>query len=179
MSQIHVSVFGSSQSRPGDPDYEEAVRLGGLLADHGCAVINGGYGGLMEAVSAGAAAGGGRVIGVTAPAVFPGRSSANPYLTDERRAPDLVSRIGMMLDLSDAAITLPGSIGTLTELLMTWNVNYVASFSGKDPIPLITVGPQWAELVPLLTERVSTNGALVTCLDTVEAAVDHLVKRLT
>lgn len=174
MSRTHVSVFGSSQSQPGEPDYENAVTLGGLLAGRGCTVINGGYGGLMEAVSVGAARAGGEVIGITAPTVFPGRSGANGYLTSERPAPDLVTRIGAMLELSDAAIALPGSLGTLTELVVTWNLNFVASFSGKTPIPLITVGAPWSELVPLLTDRVSTKGNLVTCVDTVEDAMAQL-----
>lgn len=173
-----ISVFGSSQSEPGDDDYENAVRLGGLLAERGHTVINGGYGGLMEAVSAGAAGAGGEVIGVTAPTVFPGRSGANRYLTSEQPAPDLVRRIGTMLDISDAAIALPGSLGTLTELVMTWNVNFVAQFSGKTPIPLIAVGSPWSDLVPLLTKGVSTNGDLVTCVSSVEAAVALIDARM-
>jgi len=174
MTQIHVSVFGSSQSKPGDLDYENAVALGHLLAQRGYAVINGGYGGLMEAVSAGAAESGGEVIGVTAPSVFPGRSRANEFLTAERPAPNLVSRIGTMLEMSDAAIALPGSLGTLTELIVTWNLNFVAQFSGAAPIPLITVGSQWSDLVPLLTDQVSTDGDLVTCVDSIEEAVQRL-----
>lgn len=174
MSGIHVSVYGSSQSTPNEPDYQDAVRLGQLLAQRGHTVLNGGYAGLMQAVSEGAAKAGGDVIGVTAPTVFPGRSKANDYLTTERPAPDLVSRIGTMLDLSQAAIALQGSIGTLTELLVAWNVNFVARFSGKNPIPLITVGSTWSDLVPRITETLSTDGALITCVDTIEEAVAHL-----
>jgi uncharacterized protein (TIGR00730 family) len=174
MSPIHVSVFGSSQTGPEDPHYLDARRLGRLLASRGYAVVNGGYGGLMEAVSAGAAAAGGEVIGVTAPQVFPGRSGANQYLTVELPATDLISRIGKMLEISDAAIALTGSIGTLTELVMTWNLNYVAPFSGRRPIPLIAVGEPWTGLIPLLTERVSTNGDLVTLVDDIDAAIARL-----
>ena len=132
----------------------------------------------MEAVSVGAAAAGGEVVGVTVPTVFPGRLAANEHITSERAAPDLVSRIGVMLDMSDAAIALPGSIGTLTELILTWNVNFVARFSGRPPIPLIAVGALWAELVPLIAERMSTDGGLVTCVDSATAAVAALDEQM-
>lgn len=155
-----------------------AVDLGGRLALRGHTVVNGGYGGLMEAVSVGAAAAGGEVVGVTAPTVFPGRVGANSHITSERPAPDLVSRIGMMLDISDAAIALPGSIGTLTELILTWNVSFVARFSGRPPIPLITVGDTWAELVPFLAERMSTDRGLVTCVHSAAAAVAALDEQM-
>jgi len=179
MSRTHVSVFGSSQSQPGDSDYEDAVRLGGLLAERGFAVINGGYAGLMEAVSVGAARAGGEVLGVTVPSVFLSRTGANSYLTSELAAPNLVARIGMMLELSSAAIALPGSLGTLTELLMAWNVNFVARFSEKAPKPIITVGSVWSDVVPMLTERVVTDGDLITCVDTVDAAVTQLDIQMT
>lgn len=179
MSRLHVSVFGSSQTKPDEPDYGEAHRLGRLLATRGYAVVNGGYGGLMEAVSAGAADAGGEVIGVTAPQVFPGRSGANEYLTVEHPATDLISRIGKMLEISDAAIALTGSIGTLTEIVMTWNLNYVAPFSGGRPIPLIAVGRPWADLIPLLAERVSTNGDLVTLVDDIDTAIARLDEQVS
>ena len=46
-----VAVFGSSQTEPGSTEWDEAFRAGTLLADAGFAVITGGYGGSMEAVS--------------------------------------------------------------------------------------------------------------------------------
>ena len=62
-----VAVFGSSQTEPGSLEWEEARRAGTRLGEAGYAVITGGYGGTMEAVSSGAADAGGHVIGVTAP----------------------------------------------------------------------------------------------------------------
>ena len=53
-----VAVFGSSQTEPGSTEWDEAFRAGTLLADAGFAVITGGYGGSMEAVSSGAAGAG-------------------------------------------------------------------------------------------------------------------------
>jgi predicted Rossmann-fold nucleotide-binding protein len=125
----------------------------------------------MEAVSAGAAEAGGRVIGVTAPNVFPGRSGANQHVTEERPAATIAERIQDLLRMSDAVIALPGSLGTLTELVLAWNIAFVAPLSGKHPQPIVTVGPMWSELVPFLAERLATNGDLVRCVPTVDEAI--------
>lgn len=166
-----VTVFGSSSATPEDPEWEEARRLGRLLAEAGFDVVTGGYGGLMEAVSSGAREAGGHVVGVTVPDVFPDRPGANPYVDREVRAQTLVERIHELTRLAEAAVVLPGSIGTLTELMVAWNLAFVARFSRQRPKPVVAVGPLWAELVPLLAERLATE-QLVTCVQTVEEAAD-------
>ncbi len=169
-----VAVIGSSQTTPEERDYQDAVRLGRALATAGLTLASGGYGGLMEAVSEGAAEIGGFVIGVTAPSVFPGRRGVNPFVTDERPAGTLTERIHQLIHHSDAVVALPGSIGTLTELMSAWNLAFVAPFSGQTPKPIVAVGPLWSELVPLLAGRLSTDETLVHCVDSVEAAA-HLI----
>ena len=62
-----IAVFGASQTPPDHPDWDAAVRCGAALAAAGFAVATGGYGGIMEAVSRGAAEAGCHVIGYTAP----------------------------------------------------------------------------------------------------------------
>ncbi|MDH3261173.1 MAG: LOG family protein [Acidimicrobiia bacterium] len=173
-----IAVIGASQTQPEDPDYRDGVRLGRLLAEAGCTVASGGYGGLMEAVSAGAAQAGGRVIGVTAPAVFPGRSGANQYVTDERPAATITERIQDLLTISNVVVALPGSLGTLAELVLAWNIAFVAPFSAGHSLPIVAVGPTWGELVPLLTERLATNGDLVRCVDTVEDAIAVVLRHV-
>ncbi|MFZ0492200.1 MAG: LOG family protein [Acidimicrobiia bacterium] len=173
-----IAVIGSSQTRRDEADYKDAVRLGRTLATAGLTVASGGYGGLMEAVSEGAAEAGGSVIGVTAPSVFPGRTSVNPFVTDERAADTLTERIHQLIHHSDAVVALPGSIGTLTELMSAWNLAFVAPFSGRAPKPIVAVGPLWAELVPLLARRLSTDGTLVRCVDSVESAADLIIALL-
>ena len=48
---MRVSVFGGTHTRPGEKDYDEAVRLGRLLGERGCTVITGGF---IDAVGAAA-----------------------------------------------------------------------------------------------------------------------------
>jgi Predicted Rossmann fold nucleotide-binding protein len=178
MTELVVAVFGASRVDPDGAVYREGVRCGRLLAESGFAVATGGYGGLMEAVSRGARAAGGRVIGVTAPAVFPDRPRPNPHLTEERRAASLLERIRELTEGSAAALALPGSLGTATELMAAWNLAYVARFAGERPRPVVAVGRPWNRLVPELAAALHTDGTLVTLVATVDAAVAELVRRL-
>jgi uncharacterized protein (TIGR00725 family) len=174
-----VAVFGSSTTPESDPWWGRGVRCGRLLAEAGYDVATGGYGGLMEAVSKGARDGGAhRVIGVTAPPCFPMRTGVNPFVTEEIAASSMTERIHTIVGLADGFVVLDGSIGTLTELLVAWNVAYVDRLSQPASRPIVTVGERWAEVIPYLTERAATNGDLVTVAAGVEEAVAELVGRL-
>jgi uncharacterized protein (TIGR00730 family) len=177
MSETLVAVFGSAKSRPGDGHWEQAVECGRLLSRAGFGVVTGGYGGSMEAASLGAAEAGGRVVGVTAAAVFAGRSGANRHVAEERTADTITERIHLLVSGTAASISLPGSIGTFTELVSAWNAAYVARFSGATAKPVIAVGPDWDELLGLLAPRFDAAG-LVTVVDTVHAAVANVADRL-
>lgn len=173
-----IAVFGASRSLPGDPHYESAVRCGRLLAEAGFDVATGGYAGAMEAVAKGATDAGRLALGITAPDVFADRSSANRYITDERPASSLVARIGDLVEATDGSIALWGSIGTATELLVAWNVAYVARFSGATRKPVVAVGEPWADIVPSLEAGLGTEHGLVTVVPTVDAAVTALISQL-
>lgn len=132
----------------------------------------------MEAVSLGARETDAEVIGVTVPSVFPGRDGGNAHLTQETRAQSLLERIHELADTSVAAIALPGSLGTATELLAAWNLAYVARFSGTRPKPIVAVGEPWSTLIPLLTDELHTDGTLVTMVSTVDDAVAAVTAQL-
>jgi len=171
-----IAVIGSSRTQSNDQDYLDAQRLGRLLAQAELTVASGGYGGLMEAVSEGAQSVGGAVIGVTAPDVFPGRARVNEYVTDEQPADTLTERIHQLIYHSDGVVALPGSIGTLTELMSAWNLAFVAPFSDRTPKPIIAVGSHWAGIVTYLTEQLETDGTLVTLANNVDDAARMIVE---
>lgn len=173
-----VAVFGASASEPGDGHYEAGLLCGRLLADAGFGVATGGYGGLMEAVSAGAGEGGAEVIGVTAPTVFQDRTGANAFVTEERRAGSLTERVHELIDVAVASIALHGSIGTLTELTMAWNLAFVARYGGERAKPVVAVGPRWRHLVATLAAELDTDPGIVTCVDDVHGAVAEVRRRL-
>jgi uncharacterized protein (TIGR00725 family) len=170
-----IAVFGSSTTPRGSPAWQDAERCGRSLATAGFAVVTGGYGGTMEAVSMGASEAGGHVIGVTAPAVFPQRPGGNRFLNEERPAPSLTERIHELMAMADGVIALPGSLGTAAELLVAWNMAWVSAAGGVVPLPVVTVGDGWSALVGLLADEMAADPRLVTCAATADEAVALVV----
>jgi hypothetical protein len=141
-----ISVFGSSTLAPGEAQWELAEALGRHLALAGAHVMNGGYGGAMEAVSRGARAAGGHVIGVTV-AVFDKRTP-NRFLSERRHAETLIDRLRILLS-ADGFVALEGSVGTLAELFLVWNHVMI----GSEPRPLVCLGAGWQEKLDALREK--------------------------
>jgi len=174
VEQKLIIVFGSSRTK--DPVHlEAAYRLGKLLAEAGYAVGNGGYHAVMEAVSRGAAEAGGYVIGYTTDE-FP-EAVPNRWLSEERRTADLHLRIRRMMEEGDAFIATWGGIGTLTEVIVTWNVAQVAPYQHKPVKPLYLVGEHWPPIVETLG-RYSEMGSGVRAYPTLTATVDEAVAML-
>ena len=163
-----VSVFGSSRTRPGTPEWEQAESWGKTLAELGYAVASGGYGGSMEAVSRGAKAAGGLVLGVTAPDLFKSRSGANSHVDLELPAPTLTGRIERMLEISRACLALPGGLGTLTEISVAWNLAYIQRLQGERPLP-VGVSAEWR---PLLKPHLQINPAELDLLTFIDSLAD-------
>lgn len=138
---LRISVFGGSRPKPGDQAYQDAFRLGMLLAQSGYTVLTGGYIGTMEAVSRGAAEAGGHVIGVTCEEIENWRpGGANVWVLEEMRFPSLRQRLFALIDQCDAALALPGGAGTMAEVSMMWSHLLTQSIP---PRPLILIGPGW------------------------------------
>jgi len=143
MPMNNITVFGGSKPRPGEPAYQQALRLGKLLGSAGYTVLTGGYIGTMEAVSRGAAEAGGHVIGVTCEEIETWRPVApNRWVQEERRFATLRERLFALIDGGEAALALPGGPGTLTEISMTWNNLLIESIPAR---PLILIGTEWYE----------------------------------
>ncbi|MBN1267821.1 MAG: LOG family protein [Anaerolineales bacterium] len=146
-----ISVFGGSSPRAEDPAYKQAEKLGGLLAEQGFAVANGGYCGVMEAVSKGAAQAGGTVIGVTCTHLEAYRPiGPNPWITREIRVERVSSRLQKLIEVGDGLVALPGGIGTLAEIVQSWSWLQTGEI---EPKPLILVGSLWLEVFSLFQEQ--------------------------
>lgn len=136
-----VGVLGSARIAPDDPRYDCAIDVGRRLAEAGFAVMTGGYGGLMEAVSRGASEAGGIVIGLPVRR-WPGLTP-NPWITDMIWTESFVGRLPH-LATCDALVALDGGIGTLAELAVAW------ADRQTDPEvtpPLILVGAGWRAIL--------------------------------
>ncbi len=174
---MHVTVFGGASPQPGQPAYEEAQRLGRLLAENGHTVLTGGYMGTMEAVSRGAAEAGGHTIGVTCEEIERWRSTpANPWVKEEWRRPTLTDRVTTLMESSDILLALPGGPGTLTEISLAWNRLLIHSLSQR---PLILIGDGWRSVFELLFTSQSDYIAgplrdYLTFVNTVDEAVARI-----
>jgi uncharacterized protein (TIGR00730 family) len=137
-------VFGSNFPKAGEPDYTEARELGRLLAQAGYIVATGGYFGTMEATSRGAKEAGGYVIGVTTSRFDNTRPHPNVYLDEEIKLPTLFERLHHLVTMADVWVALPGGIGTLSEVALTWSLMQVGEMP---PRPFVLVGEQWCTTI--------------------------------
>jgi uncharacterized protein (TIGR00730 family) len=109
-----ISVFGSSRTHEGTPEYESGVRIGRALADAGFAVITGGGPGAMEAANRGAGEAGGVSVGLGIE--LPYEQGLNPYVDIGVNFRYFFVRKTMFVKYASGFIVLPGGFGTLDEL---------------------------------------------------------------
>ena len=174
-----ISVFGSSTAQPDTQLYQDALTLGRLLAEAGFTVMNGGYFGTMEAVSRGAKEAGGYVIGITLSLFDQARPYANRWLDEEIKKRAYMGRLEHLIVQSDGCIGLEGSIGTLSEVFVTWSLLQVR---GMNPKPLILMGDRWRRVLrALLQESFISEDELRTIhvCPTPEETVQVLVEKLS
>ncbi len=139
-----VSVFGGSGLAPSSAGYQEAARLGGLLARAGYTVATGGYDGIMEAASRGAKEAGGRTLGVTTSHFASRKLGPNAWIDQEVTFPTLFQRLHHLVTFSHALVALRGGVGTLSEVALAWSLMQVAEMPCK---PFVLVGPHWRRVL--------------------------------
>ncbi len=147
-----ISVFGSALVEADSAIWQNAFKLGVELARRGAVVMNGGYGGLMEASAAGARAAGGITVGITCENLP--EKSANQYIDNEWRVARWDQRLLALIWLADGYVVLPGSSGTLVELSMVIETQ-LKGFIPRRPIVCLT--RYWQPVV----NRVVSNRNLV------------------
>lgn len=166
-----VGIYGSANTKPGDPDYMDAHRLGERLAQAGYAVMTGGYSGAMAATSQGAAEAGGHVIGVTV-GLFRERGLVpNPFLHEEVHLPTLAERLNYLIVKPDAYVFLKGGAGTLSEMALAWSLLQVAEVSAR---PMVLVGSMWREFVPhfaAISSITLRDVQLLTLVETIDEVI--------
>jgi uncharacterized protein (TIGR00730 family) len=170
---IHrVTVFGSSSITHDSEEYEQARRLGQLLAKAGYEVVNGGQKGSMEAVARGVSEAGGRCIGITVRDAPWGEPTA--WAAEIVRHDDLLIRMRDLLIGSDSWIALPGQIGTLAEVVVGW----VLLSSKLIPTRhLILVGQRWRKAILEISRELEIPDryqSFLTFVETPEEAIEKL-----
>ncbi len=114
---MNIAVFCSSSNHIADKYKQVGFQLGQLIAESDDTLVYGGAtGGLMDSVSEGATSKEGTIIGVIPQAVIRmNRQSALP--TQLISVETMSERKATMKELSDIFVVLPGSYGTLDEMM--------------------------------------------------------------
>jgi len=170
-----VTVFGSSIPSEGDVEYEQAYKLGKILAGSGISVCSGGFQGIMDAVSKGASEYEVERVGVLVD-IFNAKPSQ--YLSKQINCSSLSERLMNLVELGDAFVVLPGGTGTMLELSLVWELTNKKLIDEK---PIVCIGSMWKAIVFEMEKRIKAENRkleLVKCFDKVEEGGDYILKCL-
>ncbi len=164
-----VAVYGSASIRPGSDDWQVAYQVGRALGAAGCRVISGGYGGVMEAASQGAAEAGAHVIGVTVGLFAQRGITPNRWLTETVACETLRERLVYLVEQPDAFVALRGGIGTLSEIALAWSLLQVGELPAR---PFVLVGPMWRQVIEVFAAQATVEPYEMRRVTLVERAED-------
>lgn len=174
-----VSVFGSARLGEEEPYYQEARKLGRMLAEAGFAVITGGGPGIMEAANRGAQEGGGYSIGLNIQLPF--EQQGNPYTDLSVNFRYFFVRKTMFVKFADGFVIFPGGFGTFDELFEALTLVQTRKIKR---FPIILYGSSyWKGLIDWIVGTVLENKTispedlnLLIVTDSLEEARDVLVE---
>lgn len=135
-----VSVYGSARCKEGNPHYDDAVKVGRLLAERGVATMTGGGPGVMQAANRGAFEAGGESVGLAIQ--LPYEEETNPWLTIVLRFRYFFVRKAMFTWYSRGVIVFPGGMGTLDELFERLTLMQTHK---TDRVPVVLYGREYWE----------------------------------
>src|SRR5215210_68733 len=154
-----VTIFGGSRCDEGSAEYQQARRVGQLLAEAGYVICTGGYLGVMEAASRGARERGGRVLGIV---MNQFKAEPNRYLTDKVASAHFYERLQRLITRSVGFVALRGGMGTVTEVSLVWNKIQTRVI---EPRPLVLLGDCWPPLVEAWCKHLAVSEQDVSYLD--------------
>ena len=97
------------------------------------------------------------VRGILVPGQFPDRvSQGNAYLTEAVDSRSMLHRLDLLSSLSRYYVVLPGTLGTLTELVIIWQ-NSVLHPKGKDRPLILCFRDPWEKVVKFSCEALGIS----------------------
>lgn len=142
-----LAAFGSSRLGGESPYYADVSALAEAVAGAGWDGMTGGHQGMMAAFSEGIHAGGGHIRGITLER-FP--TPPGNTLSEEIRARDFFDRMRTLIEEADAWLVLPGGLGTLAELAMSWDLMAIRVLEQR---PLLLYGNMWEPVIDALRQH--------------------------
>ncbi|MFY1695733.1 MULTISPECIES: TIGR00730 family Rossman fold protein [unclassified Solwaraspora] len=177
-----IGVFCASSRTLDQRWLDLAAETGRELAARGHSLVSGGgCVGMMGALADGARAGGGYTLGVI-PQTLVDLEVADTR-SDELVVTDgMASRKTLMIEKSDAFVTLPGGLGTLDELFEVWTTAVLGLH--RKPVVLVDPDGFYQGLLTWLSALADTAFVgrtaldLLIVVDSVPAALDAIESRL-
>ena len=175
-----VSVYCASSSKVDEAFKRQAFRLGELLAERGVAVKYGsGKVGLMGEVAKGVLSKKGKLIGVI-PQFMVDEGWSNPDVTEEIITETMRERKYILAKDVDAAIALPGGVGTLEELMEVITGRQLGLF--QSPVIIVNINHYYDDLLRMFQHAAEENFMRDTLLelwkvvDNVEDVIETIEK---
>lgn len=177
-----VTIFGSTRdSEATHKWYEEARKLGQMLAKEGFAVVTGGGPGIMQAANQGAAESGGLSVGINIQ--LPREQRINPYVNHAKGFHYFFTRKLMLTYAAQVYVYFPGGFGTLDEFFEI--VTLIQTKKIAKQIPVVLVGREfWTPLHEWMTSYMNDKNnavdpedlAIYTIVDSAEEAMEVVRK---
>lgn len=147
----YATFFGGAINDTTTKEYSDSILIGELLSSNNYIVKNGGYRGLMEAVSKGVKNNDGYTIGFTCKTF--GFTKGNEYLTQTVVCNDIYDRLRDLIKDSEVFIVQRGGIGTLSEMFLLLD-----EIRKSEIKPIVYVfGEQWKKLFNNLNDFMNTE----------------------
>lgn len=169
---LRVAFFGDAEATDKQNHFKIAKKTASLLAKNGYIITNGGGPGVMLASTLGAKEAGGKVEVVVVkkenlPGNFEGECVENLKLADKvYEMANYENRLNKLVEIADAFVIFKGGTGTLAEVGIVWSK---AKFDYGNHEPLIFVGKEWQQIVPIIAQKLG--------LETTEKRVYIVVNR--
>ena len=141
---FRVSIFGSARIKPETDEYIQVYKLAKQLVKNKVDIVTGGGPGLMEAANLGAKDVKSKSKSFGLHIDLPFETSPNKHLDITYHHKRFSSRLDEFMRISHAVIVTPGGIGTVLELLYTWQLIQVNHISKR---PVILLGDMWNGLI--------------------------------
>ena len=174
-----VCIFGSARIKKDSDEYKRVYELAYKLAQNGADIVTGGGPGLMEAANHGAQDGSKECKSIGISIYLPHEATPNSHLDLRYHHRRFSSRLDEFMRISHAVVVTPGGIGTLLELMFTWQLMQVGHI---DPKPIILLGYNfWNGFIEWIKSQPLNNNLLdlkdlkfLTLLNNVDEVIDFL-----